>query len=124
MKEFSKKIILLPVILSVFALMSACAGLGLIKEGEDPLTVYTHESPHFTVKYPNYWVRKPLRTSEVLSVAPTPERRSLPKMSVSVLDLREGFKMTDLSKTLFAQMEEANDLDVAIRTNLKQLGYE
>ena len=33
-------------------------------------------------------------------------------------------KMTDLSKTLFAQMEEAKDLDVAIRNNLKQLGYE
>jgi type I restriction enzyme M protein len=33
-------------------------------------------------------------------------------------------KMTDLSTTLFAQMNEAKELDSAIRTNLKHLGYE
>lgn len=33
-------------------------------------------------------------------------------------------KMTDLSQTLFAQMEEAEKLDAVIRENLKSLGYE
>jgi type I restriction enzyme M protein len=33
-------------------------------------------------------------------------------------------KMTDLSTTLFSQMDEAQSLDSAIRNNLKQLGYE
>lgn len=33
-------------------------------------------------------------------------------------------KMNDLSKSLFAQMDEAKDLDAAIRENLKMLGYE
>jgi len=33
-------------------------------------------------------------------------------------------KMTDLSTTLFSQMDEAQILDSAIRNNLKQLGYE
>jgi hypothetical protein len=98
MKECSKRIILLSIMSSIFALLSACYGLGLVKEGEDPLTVYTHESPAFTVKYPNYWVKRPPKTPEVLSVAPTPMRRSLPAISVSVLDLPEGLKMKDLSK--------------------------
>jgi len=33
-------------------------------------------------------------------------------------------KMTELSQTLFAQMDEASNLDEAIRENLKVLGYE
>jgi len=33
-------------------------------------------------------------------------------------------KMGSLTQSLFTQMEEAKDLDVAIRTNLKMLGYE
>ena len=96
MKELSKMIILLSVVLSVFALLSACAGPGLVNEQEDPLVVYTNESHAFTVKYPNYWVKRPLKTSEVLSVAPTPIRRSLPAISVSVSDFPQGFKMADL----------------------------
>ena len=33
-------------------------------------------------------------------------------------------KMKELSKTLFTQMEEAKELDAAIKDNLKVLGYE
>ncbi len=32
-------------------------------------------------------------------------------------------KMTELSKTLYAQMEEASKLDAVIRENLEELGY-
>jgi len=101
-----ERIIILSGILTVFALLSGCAaGLGLTKA--ETLTVYTHESPAFTVEYPEYWVKKEPKRSEVLSVSPTPARKSLPKMSVLVLNLPKGFNISNLPKLTVRRLKSA-----------------
>jgi hypothetical protein len=87
MKNVSKRLWIILLVLASFVLLQACASAPKLPEPRPGL--YVNEELRFSVEYPENWTAQPLQPGELFRVA-NPNQFTLPVVQGGASDLQEG----------------------------------